>query len=289
MSLVTVIILTYNEELHIERCIRNLQKISSHIVLIDSCSTDKTCAIATSLGAKVYENPWPGSHSIQFNWALENCTFDTEWLMRMDADEYLTDELIDEINRTLPATPSETGGFIIKRRVIFLGKWIKRGGFYPHRLLRVWRNGYGKLEERWMDEHVVLSKGNIAHLQYDMVDHNLNNLTWWTQKQNNYANREVLDLVDIQNRSTAAANVAASLTGEQFSRKRWLKEKAYSRIPLFVRPLCYFFFRYILLLGFLDGKAGLVFHFLQGFWYRFLVDAKMLELRMAGLKRSEKK
>lgn len=275
----TVIILTFNEEKHITRCIQNLKRITDNIIIIDSMSTDRTVEIATALGARVFQRAWPGNHSDQFNWALDNCNITTTWTMRMDCDEYLLDELIDEINAKLPLAKPETGGFIIKRRVIFMGKWMKRGGFYPHRLLRIWRTGTGRLEERAMDEHVVLDKGETEAFQYDMVDHNLNDLTWWTHKQNNYASREVKDLLDIERGTTSANNVDVSLRGEQSSRKRWIKEKVYSKIPLFVRPFIYFIYRYIIRLGFLDGGAGLVWHFLQGFWYRFLVDAKMYELK----------
>ncbi|MCF6402784.1 glycosyltransferase family 2 protein [Chitinophaga filiformis] len=275
----TVIILTYNEEKHITRCIQNLKRVSDNIIIIDSMSTDRTVEIATALGAKVVQRPWPGNHSDQFNWALDNCNITTTWTMRMDCDEYLLDELIDEINTKLPQAKPETGGFIIKRRVIFMDKWMKRGGFYPHRLLRIWRTGTGRLEERAMDEHVVLEKGETEAFQFDMVDHNLNDLTWWTHKQNNYASREVKDLLDIERGTTSENNVDVSLSGEQSSRKRWIKEKIYSRIPLFVRPFIYFIYRYFIRLGFLDGGAGLVWHFLQGFWYRFLVDAKMYELK----------
>lgn len=275
----TVIILTFNEEKHITRCIQNLKRVTDNIIIIDSMSTDRTVEIATALGATVFQRAWPGNHSDQFNWALDNCNITTTWTMRMDCDEYLLDELIDEINTKLPLTKPETGGYIIKRRVIFMDKWMKRGGFYPHRLLRIWRTGTGRLEERAMDEHVVLDKGETEAFLYDMVDHNLNDLTWWTHKQNNYASREVKDLLDIERGTTSANNVDVSLKGEQSSRKRWIKEKVYSKIPLFVRPFIYFLYRYIIRLGFLDGGAGLVWHFLQGFWYRFLVDAKMYEFK----------
>jgi glycosyltransferase involved in cell wall biosynthesis len=275
----TVIILSYNEEKHITRCIQNLKRITDNIIIIDSMSTDRTVEIATALGARVVQRAWPGNHSDQFNWALDNCDITTTWTMRMDSDEYLLDELIAEINTKLPLAKPETGGYIIKRRVIFMEKWMKRGGFYPHRLLRIWRTGTGKLEERAMDEHVVLDKGETETFDHDMVDHNLNDLTWWTHKQNNYASREVQDLIDIEKGTTSSNNVEVSLSGEQSSRKRWIKEKVYSKIPLFVRPFIYFLYRYFIRLGFLDGGAGLVWHFLQGFWYRFLVDAKMYELK----------
>lgn len=276
---ITTIILTYNEELHIKRCVENAKLVSKEVIIVDSFSTDRTCEIASNLGARVYQNPWV-NHSKQFNWALANCEVTTDWIMRLDADELLLPELISEINTTLPTVPAHIGGFIIKRRVYFMNKWIRYGGFYPHRLLRVWRRGAAQVEDRWMDEHVILEKGETSEFKHDMVDHNLNDLTWWIQKHNNYATREMIDLIDIANKTTSNQNVEASLGGEQFSRKRWIKEKLYSRIPLFIRPFFYFFFRYIFRLGFLDGKPGLIWHFLQGFWYRFLVDAKIYERKI---------
>jgi hypothetical protein len=162
-----------------------------------------------------------------------------------------------------------------------MNRWIKHGGFYPHRLLRIWRTGTGKVEERWMDEHVVLDIPDTADgtvtLKHDMVDHNLNDLTWWINKHNHYATREMRDLQAIHDNTTARFNVASTLYGEQYSRKRWVKEKIYSRVPLFIRPCFYFVYRYFILLGFLDGVPGLIWHFLQAFWYRFLVDAKLYE------------
>jgi glycosyltransferase involved in cell wall biosynthesis len=279
MSSITVILLTFNEEKHIERCLKSLWPIAEAIYVIDSFSTDATCDIARSLGAKVFQNKWV-NYSTQFNWGLQNCPITTQWTMRMDCDEYLLPELITEINQKIPSTSTETGGFIIKRRVHFMNRWIKHGGFYPHRLLRIWRTGNGVLEDRQMDEHVVLRKGNVIALEHDMVDHNLNNLTWWVDKHNHYATREMLDLIAINNNTTSEQNINPSLIGEQYSKKRWIKENIYSKIPLFVGPLFYFIYRYIFLLGFLDGKPGLIWHFLQGFWYRFLVDAKLYEMKL---------
>jgi len=279
MNSLSVIILTYNEEKHIARCIENIKKVASKIFVIDSYSTDRTVEIAKSLGAEVYQNPFV-NHSIQFNWALENCLIDTAWTMRMDCDEYLLEGLITEINTVLVDAPDHVGGYILKRRVIFMNKWIRYGGFYPHNLLRIWRTGKAKVEDRWMDEHVVLEEGDTITLKNDMVDHNLNDLTWWIAKHNNYASREVIDLMHIENKTTSSQNVESTLSGEQFSRKRWIKEKVYSKVPLFVRPFIYFTYRYVFLLGFLDGVPGLIWHFLQGFWYRFLVDAKMYEKKI---------
>jgi len=272
----SVIILTHNESKHIERCIKSLQQVTDKIFIIDSFSTDNTVSLATGLGASIIQNTWV-SYAFQFNFGIQNNPYHTSWVMRMDADEYITAELAQELNQNLALTPQDVSGLYVKRRVLFMDKWIKRGGYYPIWLLRIWRNGLGICEELWMDEHIKLSSGTTVQLQNDIVDHNLNNLTWWTQKHNNYAIREVIDLLNIKYNFDDRVTVQPDFWGNQEQRTRYLKIK-YAGLPLFSRPFIYFIFRYIFKLGFLDGKKGLIWHFLQGFWYRFLVDAKIFEV-----------
>lgn len=276
MQDITVIILTFNEEKHIGRCIKSLLPFTDKIFIVDSFSTDKTVEIAEALGAKVAQNPWV-NYAQQFNFGIKNNPFNTKWLMRMDADEYVLPELATEINENLTGMPADVSGIYIKRRVIFMEKWIKQGGYYPIWLMRIWRNGHGICEETWMDEHIKLSEGRTIQFQNDLVDHTLNNLTWWTQKHNLYAIREVIDLLNIKYNFKNQETVEPNLWGTQEERKRYLKIK-YASVPLFTRPVCYFLYRYFLKLGFLDGTKGFVWHILQGFWYRFLVDAKMYEV-----------
>ena len=276
MQSISVIILTLNEEKHIERCLKSLLLFTDKIFIVDSGSTDRTIEIADSLGAKVIHNQWI-TYATQFNVGIAKNPFQTEWLMRMDADEYVTPELAQEINDTLNGFSDDTSGFYIKRRVFFMNQWIRRGGYYPIWLLRIWKNGQGICEELWMDEHIKLSGDKTIQLKNDIVDHNLNNLTWWIQKHNNYAIREVIDLLDIKYNFAETQRVEPVLLGTQEQRKRYLKIK-YASLPLFTRPVIYFLFRYIVKLGFLDGKKGLIWHFLQGLWYRFLVDAKLFEV-----------
>lgn len=272
----SVIILTHNESKHIGRCIQSLLQVTDKIFIVDSFSTDNTVAIAESLGATVVQNPWV-SYAFQFNFGIRNNPFQTQWLMRMDADEYITPELAAELNGSLAQVPEGVSGLYVKRRVIFMDKWIHRGGYYPIWLLRVWRRGVGICEELWMDEHIKLSSGTTAQLQHDIVDHTLNNLTWWTQKHNNYAIREVIDLLNIKYNFDNKETVEPSFWGTQEQRTRFLKIK-YANMPLFTRPFIYFTYRYFVKLGFLDGTKGLIWHVLQGFWYRFLVDAKIYEV-----------
>lgn len=273
---ISVIILTHNEEKHIERCIRSLLAFTDNIFIVDSGSTDRTVAIAEALGAKAVYNPWI-TYATQFNFGIENIPFNSKWLMRMDADEYVMPELANEINQSLADLPPVVTGVYVKRRVKFMNQWIRHGGYYPIWLLRLWHRDKGICEELWMDEHIKLSEGTTAQFKNDIVDHNLNNLTWWTQKHNNYAIREVIDLLDIKYNFAEAERVIPKLFGTQEQRKRYLKQK-YASLPLFTRPFAYFLYRYFIKFGFLDGKKGLVWHFLQGMWYRFLVDAKLFEV-----------
>jgi glycosyltransferase involved in cell wall biosynthesis len=272
----SVIILTYNEEKHIARCINSISSIVKNVFIVDSYSTDKTIEIAESLGAKVYQHEFI-NQAKQFQWGLDNCPINTEWVMRMDADEYILPELREEIKNKLPNIPKDISGIYIKRRVKFMGKWIKHGGYYPTWLLRIWRYTDGKMEERWMDEHIKLLKGKSANFENDIVDENLNNLTWWTNKHNNYATREAIDLLNYIYNFKKYDEVEPNFFGTQEQRKRWLKIK-YAKMPLFIRPIIYYIYRYAFKLGFLDGREGLIWHFLQGGWYRFLVDAKIYEI-----------
>ncbi|TIL46161.1 MAG: glycosyltransferase family 2 protein [Mesorhizobium sp.] len=270
----TVIILTYNEEIHIARCLESVASIASKVVVVDSGSTDSTRAIALKLGAAVYTNKWR-NYSEQFNWALDNTGPHTEWILRLDADEIVSKELAKTLEAVLNGEVAERG-FTITRRIYFLGKWIRWGGIYPARMLRLWRSGFGRCESRWMDEHILVD-GLVGHIAGDLYDKNLNNIGWWTAKHNSYASREALDLLLSEHGVDHELDRGFN---KQAKAKRWLKIGVYSRLPLGWRSMAYFVFRYFVLLGFLDGSRGFAFHFLQGFWYRFLVDAKICEVRL---------
>lgn len=275
-NIISALILTYNEELHIERCIKSIQQFAHEIFIIDSYSTDNTVQIAEKLGAKVYQNPWE-NYASQFQWGLDNCPIATTWVMRLDADEYVTEALASEIIRNIPDANPNVSGYYIKRQVHFKEKWIKHGSYYPIWLLRIWRFGNGRIEQRWMDEHIKLSTGECEYLQNDIVDHNKNDLTWWINKHNSYATREAIDILNLSHNFIQYDEIDSRINGTQEERKRYLK-KVYAKLPLFLRPFIYFFWRYFVRLGILDGKQGLIWHFLQGFWYRFLVDAKIYEI-----------
>ncbi len=262
--------------------------MASRIVIVDSYSTDRTCEIARKLGVEVLQNPWL-NYATQFQWGLDHSNITTEWTMRIDADEYLTPDLISEINARVSHLEPNFTGILIKRQVHFMGKWIRHGGYYPTKLLRLWRTGVGEIEQRWMDEHVKLSHGHTIEFVHDLVDDNLNTLTWWTAKHNQYSTREAVDLLNKEYNLFIEDSVLASeaVQESQVERKRWMKDNMYVRMPIFLRSILYFLYRYFLLLGFLDGRKGLIWHFLQGFWYRFLVDAKIYQIKHLAQKNNK--
>lgn len=271
----TVIILTYNEEIHIERCINSAFQVASQVFIVDSFSTDRTVAIAEGLGAHVWQHEFL-NYAAQLAWALKSLPIETEWVMRIDADEIISPLLAQNLLRKLVNTTREVNGFLVCRYVRFMGKLIRHGNF-PQWHLRIWRHGLADIEQRWMDEHMVLKAGNAERLEGEFIDDNRNSLTWWTGKHNAYASREAIDLLNSKHRFLAPVSQSGMLN-EQARYKRWLKENLYARLPLGLRAVAYFLYRMLLQLGFLDGKAGFVYHFLQGFWYRFLVDVKVWEV-----------
>lgn len=275
---ISIIILTHNEELHVERCINSLVSVANKIFVVDSFSTDRTVEICRSLGAKVYQRTWK-NYADQFQWGLDNCPIETDWVMRMDADEYIEADLIDEIPVTLADAGPNCTGFYVCRKYFFLGKWIKNGGVYPLNLLRIWRVGKGRIERRWMDEHIVLEGGSMTvQLKGCIVDDNLNNTRWWTDKHNKYADREMVDILNKKyNLFDSDDALKEDSISSQAKVKRMIKERLYNKLPVFVRPFIYFLYRYFILLGFLDGITGFAFHFFQGYWYRSLVDLRVYE------------
>lgn len=278
---ITVIVLTYNEELHIRRCLVNVLRFAKRVCVVDSFSTDDTLALAKAAGAEVFQNKWECNYAKQFNWALSNTMIKTGWILRLDADEYLTNELIQELTTKLSKVDDDVSGIVFKRRHVFLEKWVKRG-VYPVKLLRLFRTGKGICEQRWMDEHIQISEGRVVEFEHDFVDHNLNTIGWWTQKHKGYAIREAIDLLAME---LGGLGGKENIQGEERLSKQALakrrKKQKYVKAPLFWRSFIYFVYRYVGCLGFLDGKEGFLWHFLQGWWYRTLVDATIYEIKQA--------
>jgi glycosyltransferase involved in cell wall biosynthesis len=275
---ITAVILTFNEEIHLARCIESLLPLTHDIVVVDSLSTDRTIEIARKYGARVLERAWENNHSIQFNWALtELDSNQTEWVLRIDADEVLTPELVSELKQAIPTLGDETVGVHFFRKICFQGKLIQHGGIGHNKVSRLFRYGHGKSEARWMDEHIKI-EGKFIDLSGCIIDDNLNSVSWWIAKHNNYASREAVDLLNLKYQFATLDSVSEAATKSAISKKRWIKENFYTKLPLGMRSLSYFLYRYLFLAGFLDGSVGSQFHFLQAFWYRYLVDIKFAEV-----------
>lgn len=279
MGSIAAIILTKNEEKHIERCINSLSGVCEEIFVVDSFSTDRTCEIAEESGAKVYKNPWK-NYATQFNYGVYQLPIQSEWIWRIDADEFLEGNIGEAVKQTIALCNSDVNGIYVRKRIDFMGKPLMHGGWYPSYHLKVFRKGHGDCENRWMDEHIRIFDGStITVNEGNQVDANLNDLTWWTEKHNGYATREMADMLMMEYGMDAKAEeVVPKFFGTEEQHKRWLKMK-YIKTPLFLRPFINYTLRYILKGGFLDGKEGFIWHILQGFWYRMLVDAKVFELK----------
>jgi len=274
-KLITAIILTHNEEIHINRCISSLKKSDLiDIVILDSFSSDKTLEICRSYNIDIYQNKWH-NYSTQFNYALNNCSIETDWVLRIDADEYLDNSFLINIEEFLNSLPTDITGvtFNLKRR--FLGHDINYGN-YNIKQLRLFKYKIGGIEDKNMDEHIVLSEGKVLNSTYSICDDNLKGLEFFITKHIGYARREALDTINKFNSFNLLEN---KYSHQQNLKKRMFLKYMYIKFPLFVRPFIYFFYRYIIRLGFLDGKIGFLWNFMQGLWYRILVDYNIYLLR----------
>ncbi len=277
MADITVVILTYNEEKHIERCIRSVQGFSANIIVVDSFSIDRTLEISRLQATAVYQHEFV-NQAAQLNWALDNLSIKTEWVMRLDADEIVTPSLAKEVSHALERADVKVSGFLVNRCTYFNRHPIKHGGHYPQYVLRIWRNGQARCEASWMDEHMELLVGSAHRLKNEIHDDNLNNIGWWTDKHNCYASREAIVLLDRKYGFLPDKHDRLGELKGQARVKRWLKHNVYTHLPLGWRVLLFYMYRMIFRMGFLDGRSGMAFHFLQGFWYRFLVDMKISEV-----------
>ncbi len=284
---VSLIILTYNEELNIGHTLENVKDWVGEIIIVDSMSTDQTLSICANYTDRIYHHAFE-NQAKQFNWALDSVPITYDWVMRLDSDETVTPDLAEEICRVLPTLSPEVTGVEIRRRVYFMGRWIRHGDYYPMWFLRIFRKGKGRYEEI-TEEHIVLSDGRTIRLKNDFIDYNRKGLSFWIDKHNHWAIGEMLDVLTMMGQGKLpATTVRPAIFGSQAQRRRWLKTKVYARLPLFFRAFLWFFYRYVFRLGFLDGKEGLIFHFLQGCWYRFFVDAKIYEAKKFGISQAER-
>lgn len=274
---VTVVIVAFNEAIHISRAIASVRSFAREVLIVDSFSSDGTPNISEAAGARVLQRTFL-NYSDQFQWALEHGGITTGWTLRLDADEVIEEDLAAEICRRLSTLSNDIAGVNFDRKHYFMGSWVRHGGRFPLRLLRLWRTGQGRIETRWMDEHIIVSGGRTVTFKGGFADRNEKDLTFFTAKHNSYATREAIDVLSRRHHLLPEdRSLTSASSSKQARSKRWFKENIYNRLPLWGGPLLYFVWRYICQLGFLDGRTGTIYHVLQGFWYRYLVACKIFE------------
>ena len=270
MADLTTIILTFNEEKNIANAINSIKNLSKRIIVVDSYSTDKTVEIAKSLGAEVIQHPFE-NQAKQFIYAIDYLTINTQWIMRLDADEMISIDAVKEIEDIcLTNKNTDINGIVVRFEVNFLGKKLRHGGIYPFRKMIVYKKDKGYMEDRAMDEHIVLKEGKSIELKHDSYHRDYKDLNAWIDKHNKYSSREVKDYFLNTNLESKQLNKSAKI-------KRFIKFNIYYKLPLGTRAHLYYLYRYYFKMGFLDGKEGKIFAFMQAYWYRFLVDAKIFE------------
>lgn len=270
----TAIILTKNEEKNLQECMDSVRNVAKRIVVVDSFSTDDTLKIAEANGADIYQHPFE-NYGKQFQWAMDHTGIDTTWIFRFDADERLTKDSAAELVRLCTENENtDVNGIIFTLEVVFLGRKLKHGGTYPFKKLCIFKRGLAYMEERSMDEQIVLTSGRAVEMKCVSEHHDFRDLTFWINKHNWYATRAAKDYFDYAGKE----DVYGELDFPSRVR-RIVKRKIYYRLPMRLRCWLYFVYRYIFRLGFLDGKEGFFYAFFQAYWYRMLVDAKIFEAK----------
>jgi hypothetical protein len=244
-------------------------------------NTDRTRDIARLYGCHIAQNRFE-NYAKQCNYALAHLPIRSEWVFFLDADEWLPDVLKQEISALIASGPRENG-FYVKRRLIWMGRWIRRG-YYPSWILRLFRHGKGRCEDRAVNEHLIVDSPT-GHLLNDFIHEDRKGVTDWIAKHNRYATAESQELFNTRS-APDYREIDARLFGTQAQRKRWLRYEIWNRLPALIRPFFYFFYRYILAGGFLDGREAFAYHFLQGLWFPMLVDIKYLELKRSRVSRA---
>lgn len=282
------LILSYNEEIHLPRLLNSIKGLNAPIYIVDSGSTDKTVALAEAFGASVVYHTFD-NHPKQWDWALKNCPVDTNWVIGLDSDHIISNELFEKL-KSFNSTeiPPDITGIYFNRKNYFKGRWIKHGGYFPKYLLKMFKRNEGQSDiHENMDHRFIVTGKTMIWPDGYLHEENLkeNEISFWINKHNRYSDLVAQEEVERRN-SSRTQTVLPKFFGNPDQRIAWLK-KRWWKMPLFVRPFLYFLYRFIVRLGFLDGKEGWIFHFLQGFWFRLIVDIKIYEIESGFKKTNE--
>ncbi len=277
MADITAIILTKNEELNIVDCIRSISSVVKRIVVVDDFSKDRTAQLALKEGAEVYLHPFE-NYAKQYVYATRKASINTTWTLRIDADERLTRESAEELNALCENNmTTDVSGITLRFKKNFLGKDLYHGGVYPWKKMNCYKTAVGKIEDRFMDEHIILSSGIVVEMKNDSLHFDFKNLEYFINKHNWYSSRETVDYFE---------KLEKNDVGRERNFKTWIKMNVYYKLPIGMRSYIYYIYRCYLRMGFLDGKEGKIYAFLQAYWYRYLVDAKIYECQKTGIRYS---
>ena len=273
------IIISFNEEIHLPRLLSSIKSLNAATFLLDSGSTDNTLNIATAHSCTIKTNPFI-NHPTQWHFALTAFDIKTPWVICLDADQIVTSELLTLLENFVDENYKDVSGIYFNRKNIFKGKWLKHGGYFPLYLLKMFRVGvgYSDLNEN-MDHRFIVPGKTIIWKKGYLIEENYkeNKISFWLNKHNQYS-----DLVATEEwerlQELRTQTLKPNLFGSPDQKKAFLKS-IWWKMPLYVRPFIYFFHRYFIQLGILDGKQGFVFHFLQAFWFRLVVDIKIDEIK----------
>ena len=281
---VSVVVPVKNEERNIAACLESVAW-ADEIWLVDSHSTDRTCELAEQFGAKIVQFDYTGGFPKKKNWALQTLPFKHEWVLLLDADERVMPELKAEIAQVL-SQPDCADGYYLNRRLIFLGRWIKHCGWYPSWNMRLFKHQLGRFERPYAEdvenagdvevhEHVLVD-GRTAYLEHDLLHEDFKSIYHFIERHNRYSNWEARVYSNLAGGETGATSVNASLFGSPIERKRFIK-RLWARLPF--RPVFRFVWMYFVKLGFLDGRAGLIFCTLMTM-HEAVIAAKIYEQRL---------
>lgn len=267
----TAIILTKNEEANIKKCIESIFGFAKRIIVIDSFSDDNTTKIAEDLGAEVYQNKFI-NYATQFNWGLDNTQINTKWVLRLDADERFTSDLSEELTDIIEGQKdTDINGIVLNSSLFFLNKKLRYGACNKRKLM-VFKYGFGRIENRRMDEHTILKSGRAVEAKNKYLHYDFKSIDIFIRKLNWYATREMQDYMEFK-----SGKKSQNLNDKKIQKTRNKKFKFYYRFPLFVRSNLLFVYFYFFKLGFLDGKEGFIYNYLYTRFYRLLVDIKIYE------------
>ena len=276
---VTLLVTTRNEAANIEKCLRSAHLFVDQIFVIDSDSDDKTVNISRQY-AEVVNLPYDHSKIIPwiYQWGLDNLPIRNEWVMILEADQMLTTDLKLELERLFASPCIRESGFYVRRRQVFRGRTLRFGGYGSKFMLKLFRRDAGELDPEETDTRVYV-KGQVGRLKSSIVEENRkeDDILFYLQKHVRYADAFARE--EHRRRETGFKwKQQPRLFGTPDQRVLWLKQMFFG-LPLYLRPFVYFFYRYFILLGFLDGKQGAIFHFMQAFWFRLVWDIRLEELK----------